>query len=153
MCLQICLWSITTPSFIYSGSSVIAWLQCDDKTVFLHGWSRWVHIHLQLICNVDSSVCCWPLIFALEWLITGLLTPLSCFPFTSPSSCRFVPSHDGRVIPLCWILCRFWHTVLTFTSRALHYCSDMPVVWLVEHCGFPSALLVLGDLKSPIPRW
>jgi hypothetical protein len=31
---------------------------------------------------------------ALEWLVT----PLSCFPFTSPLSRRFVPSHSNRIL-------------------------------------------------------
>jgi hypothetical protein len=57
-----------------------------------------VHIFLQQIWGVDSSVLCSQLVSPLEWLVIGLLTPASCFPFTSPPLRRFVPSHSNRGI-------------------------------------------------------
>jgi hypothetical protein len=52
-----------------------------------------VHILLQQIWGVDSSVRYCQLISALEWLVTGLLTLLSYFPFVSPlraGSCHHI---------------------------------------------------------------
>lgn len=51
-----------------------------QKTVFMYWWNGWLHILLQQIWGVDGWVPCWHLVSALEWLITGLLTLLSCFP-------------------------------------------------------------------------
>lgn len=52
------------------------------------------------VWGIDSSVRCWQLVSALEWVMMDLLTLLSCFPFTSPPSCRFVLSRSNRAMAL-----------------------------------------------------
>jgi hypothetical protein len=56
-----------------------------QRTIFMYGRNGQVHIILRVyqIWRAGSSVRSWQPILALEWLVTGLLTPLSCFPFTS----------------------------------------------------------------------
>jgi hypothetical protein len=58
-----------------------------QKTNFMYGMNRWVHILLQQVWGVDSSAHCWQLASALKWLVTGLLTTLSCSPSLSLHAC------------------------------------------------------------------
>jgi hypothetical protein len=67
-----------------------------QKKIFVCGRNGRVHILLQIIWKVQSSVHCWQLLAALAWLATALLNPPSCFPFTFPLSRRFLPSHSNR---------------------------------------------------------
>jgi hypothetical protein len=71
-----------------------------QKTIFMYGRNRRAHILLQQVWGVDSSARCWQLVSAMEWLVTGLLNPLSTvlFSLTFPQR-RFVPSHSNQAPP------------------------------------------------------
>jgi hypothetical protein len=62
----------------------------------LYGRNGRAHIFLQQIWGVDSTV----LLLAAGFCVGVAPSGLSCYPFTSPPSRKFVPSHSNRALSL-----------------------------------------------------
>jgi hypothetical protein len=74
-----------------------------QKTIFVYGRNGRVNILLQQLWERNNLVHCLQLVSTLEWLLRGLRTPHSCFPFTSPPTRRFMTSHSTRAIVFFFI--------------------------------------------------
>jgi hypothetical protein len=77
----------------YIQSSITMWRRMRTRLFFVCGWNGRVHILLQQIWGVDSSVHCLPLVSASEWLAKAhsLRYPVSpSFPFLRAGLCHHI---------------------------------------------------------------
>jgi hypothetical protein len=69
-----------------------------QRSIFIYGRNRQVHILLHQIWRADSSIRSWQLVLALRVARNGIAYSVVMFSIHLPTSRRYVPSHSNRTL-------------------------------------------------------